>query len=234
MASVPVQAYASNCNNCKLRHGSYAAACGASVASTERLTMAAAQIAATNTHPSVSHYWEHSNAPPARLYRLLKLTPIPNTKREISAHPPSQETKGLAFGITWSPKRQPYCSTGIYQLKEIVNQINIHLDDTADPFCYTSIQLNAHLSAKLHTDRNNHGPSKTIALAPFSGGWLWEHRDPCGCLYEPSIWQDVNGTNPHQTLPHHGPRFSIVLYTHHAATHPDAGPALSRGRALGF
>ena len=37
----------------------------------------------------------------------------------------------------------------------------------------TTMQLNRNYSAKLHVDKNNHGPSYIIALGKYKGGRPW-------------------------------------------------------------
>ena len=40
-------------------------------------------------------------------------------------------------------------------------------------FYNTTMQLNRNYSARLHVDRNIHGPSYTIALGEYEGGRQW-------------------------------------------------------------
>ena len=40
-------------------------------------------------------------------------------------------------------------------------------------FYYTTMQLNRNYSARLHVDKNNHGPSYIIALGEYEGGRQW-------------------------------------------------------------
>ena len=40
-------------------------------------------------------------------------------------------------------------------------------------FYNTTMQLNRNYSARLHVDKNNHGPSYIIALGEYEGGRQW-------------------------------------------------------------
>ena len=44
---------------------------------------------------------------------------------------------------------------------------------TETNFFNTTMQLNRNYSARLHVDKNNHGPSYIIALGEYQGGRLW-------------------------------------------------------------
>ena len=46
-------------------------------------------------------------------------------------------------------------------------------------FHNTTMQLNRNYSARLHVDKNSHGPSYIIALGNYQGGRLWCY-DPAG------------------------------------------------------
>ena len=67
---------------------------------------------------------------------------------------------------------------------------------------------------KMHTDRNNYGPSYILACGDYSCGELF-----IGDKREPRIgnirdrWFRFDGRHPHATAPYVGERFSIVVYT---------------------
>jgi len=66
--------------------------------------------------------------------------------------------------------------------KVLVKLIQSCPEAQAERFKYTTLQLNRNYPAKLHVDRNNHGPSYIIGLGNYTGGELWimDQHDPFG------------------------------------------------------
>ncbi|CAK0814276.1 unnamed protein product, partial [Prorocentrum cordatum] len=105
-------------------------------------------------------------------------------------------------------------------------------------FMYTSIQLNYNYNAKMHVDKNNHGPSYIIGLGSYTKGGLWIY-DPNGTDFQkvtvsklpgyPHLregdmapgfvvdikdrWLRFDGTIPHMALDFEGTRISIVYFS---------------------
>lgn len=88
-----------------------------------------------------------------------------------------------------------------------------------DPsFRYTHITLNCNLRCKRHTDGGNAGPSYIAAFGRFSGGQLIVEPPGGGdaetMLDCQSKFVKFNGkTQPHETAPFQGERFTLVYYT---------------------
>ncbi|CAJ1421142.1 unnamed protein product [Effrenium voratum] len=117
------------------------------------------------------------------------------------------------------------------------------LGETMDPtFRYTSMQCNSMYSARLHVDKNNHGPSQIIGLGPYTGGELWVYQEEGGnipmVVTEPlrgyphltvgkviygrlhsirNAWFSFDGRVPHSAMPFEGDRLSIVYFTRSGA-----------------
>lgn len=88
-----------------------------------------------------------------------------------------------------------------------------------DPsFSYTHITLNRNLRCKRHTDGGNAGPSYIAAFGNFKGGKLLV-EPPGGGVPEMELdlksrFVQFNGkTQPHETMPFSGERFTLVYYT---------------------
>jgi hypothetical protein len=103
-----------------------------------------------------------------------------------------------------------------------------------DPnFVYTHITLNRNLRCKRHTDGGNAGPSYIAAFGNFIGGGLMVEPPGGG---QPETLLDLhsnfvmfNGkTQPHETAPFTGERFTLVYYTSDIA--PEEGAVDRRRR----
>mmetsp|Transcript_23158 Transcript_23158/g.82718 ORF Transcript_23158/g.82718 Transcript_23158/m.82718 type:complete len:144 (-) Transcript_23158:145-576(-) len=86
-------------------------------------------------------------------------------------------------------------------------------------FVWHSITLNKDLQCRRHTDRGNHGPSLIIGFGDYTGGKLgvWQ---PWGKDGAPTIVDikhrlvSFDGkTQPHETQPFTGTRFTAVFYS---------------------
>ena len=96
-------------------------------------------------------------------------------------------------------------------------------------FCCTSISVNSGYAAKLHRDRNNHGPSICKAIGDFSGGLLGyfaeddrtmelrllkrNHEHEAVYFYVKSAFQLFDGNRGHWVEPFEGERISFVFFT---------------------
>lgn len=220
---------------CKGRHGKSAHLFDPSVPLAEALIERAAQISHDHLMNNEKWYWMNDIAPTAQLLRLVHASNFSKTKREIATKPIPDEATGQCLGVTWTPDKQPYCGTH-HNAERIINLINHILDDSPDGkhYRYTSIQINGLTGAAIHTDRHNLGIDKAIALGPRAAGWLLEISNS-----DPSILLDThfittNGHIPHLTVPHVGLRYSIILYTHHAANLPNSANALQIAQSYGI
>ena len=85
-----------------------------------------------------------------------------------------------------------------------------------DPnFKYTSIQLNRNVATKPHTDRNNKGLSKTIALGRHTGGGVVIEDKPgkTKTLDTNQRMVTFDGTKRHHSAKHRGDRIVAIYYT---------------------
>ena len=96
-------------------------------------------------------------------------------------------------------------------------------------FCCTSISVNSGYAAKLHRDRNNHGPSICKAVGDFSGGLLGyfaddnrtmelrtlkqNHEHEAVYFHVKSAFQLFDGNRAHWVEPYEGERISFVFFT---------------------
>ena len=96
------------------------------------------------------------------------------------------------------------------------------------------MQINLGLSAALHADGANIGPSLIITMGPHTGGQLWIHKSTEGEILDITRWTLINGLIPHRNIPHFGDRVSVVLFSHTAANGRHAGEAAAQIAAAGF
>ncbi len=99
----------------------------------------------------------------------------------------------------------------------------------AHAFCCTSISVNAGYAAKLHRDRNNHGPSICKSIGDHSGGLLGyfaeddktvelctlkeHHEQEAVYRHVKSAFQLFDGNRGHWVEPFEGERISFVFFT---------------------
>jgi hypothetical protein len=70
-------------------------------------------------------------------------------------------------------------------------------------------------ACKKHIDKNNVGPSYSIALGDFEGGELEVDDGEYIYTYESqNRFVKFNGRNEHWVLPFEGERYSLVYFTH--------------------
>ena len=131
-------------------------------------------------------------------------------------------------------KNKPYCMSFIFgrNMKDPTGRMSFWstkypkvyaelqtLIEKYDPsFYYTHITLNCNLRCKRHTDGGNAGPSYIAAFGRFSGGQLIVEPpgggDTEAILDCHSKFVKFNGkTQPHETAPFKGERFTLVYYT---------------------
>jgi hypothetical protein len=131
-------------------------------------------------------------------------------------------------------RNKPYCMSFIFgrnmkdptgglsywsiQYPDIYAQFQSLLQKYDPDFSYTHITVNRNLRCKRHTDGGNAGPSYIAAFGSFRGGELAVEPPGGG---QPEIRLDLksrlvkfNGkTQPHETMPFEGERFTLVFYT---------------------
>jgi hypothetical protein len=131
-------------------------------------------------------------------------------------------------------RNKPYCMSFIFgrnmkdptqslsywsiQYPQIYAKFQSLLQKYDPSFTYTHITVNRNLRCKKHTDGGNAGPSYIAAFGSFRGGQL-SIEPPGGG--KPEIRLDLksnfvkfNGkTQPHETMPFEGERFTLVYYT---------------------
>lgn len=80
----------------------------------------------------------------------------------------------------------------------------------------------------------NVGPSLIVSLGPCTGGQVWTHRSAEGHVLSANSWTPINGKIPHRTLPYHGHRTSVVLFTHSAAASKTSAVAVAQASNAGL
>jgi hypothetical protein len=115
--------------------------------------------------------------------------------------------KDPSAALSWWSTQYPH----IYQeLQRLMQKYN-------PTFSYTHITLNKNLHCKRHTDGGNAGPSYIIGLGNYTGGSLQiESADGAKMQQQDlhSTFVLFNGkTQPHETLPFTGDRYTLVYYT---------------------
>jgi hypothetical protein len=131
--------------------------------------------------------------------------------------------KDPSGGLSWWSTQYP----DVYEkLRALMTKYDPH-------FSYTHITLNRNLQCKRHTDGGNAGPSYIGAFGNFVGGGLIVEPPGGG---QPETLLDLhsnfvmfNGkTQPHETAPFTGERFTLVYYTSDIA--PEVGAVDRRKR----
>jgi hypothetical protein len=129
---------------------------------------------------------------------------------------------------------KPYCMSFIFgrnmkdptgglswwstQYPDVYEQLRALMSKYDPNFVYTHITLNRNLRCKRHTDGGNAGPSYIAAFGTFQGGGLIVEQVGGGMpetvLDLRSNFAKFNGkTQPHETMPFKGERFTLVYYT---------------------
>ena len=119
--------------------------------------------------------------------------------------------KDPAAAVSWWSTQYPHIYSELQQLMQSYNPA----------FSYTHITLNKNLRCKRHTDGGNAGPSYIIGLGNYTGGALQieSNHGPDGSTIIQqedlhSTFVLFNGkTQPHETLPFSGDRYTLVFYT---------------------
>lgn len=132
-------------------------------------------------------------------------------------------------GLSWWSTKYP----------EVYAQLQALMNKYDPSFQYTHITLNRNLRCKRHTDGGNAGLSYIAGFGSYNGGELLVEQPPGGggrkssetILNLNSTFVMFNGkTQPHETLPFTGERFTLVYYT--SDIEPEEG-AIDRRRVLG-
>jgi hypothetical protein len=116
--------------------------------------------------------------------------------------------KDPSAALSWWSTQYPH----IYkELQQLMHRYN-------PAFTYTHITLNKNLRCKRHTDGGNAGLSYIIGLGSYTGGALQiESSESKGIIQQQDLHSTFvlfNGkTQPHETLPFTGDRYTLVYYT---------------------
>lgn len=111
-------------------------------------------------------------------------------------------------GLSWWSTQYPH----VYQqLRSLMSRYD-------SSFSYTHITLNRNLRCKRHTDGGNAGPSYIAAFGRFSGGGLLVEAPGGGkpesvCNLHSQFVKFNGKTQPHETMPFTGERYTLVYYT---------------------
>ena len=116
--------------------------------------------------------------------------------------------KDPAGGLSWWSIKYPH----------VYDKLSALISNYDPSFSYTHITLNRNLRCKRHTDGGNAGPSYIAAFGNFKGGKLLVEPPGGGTpemeLDLKSRFVKFNGkTQPHETIPFSGERFTLVYYT---------------------
>jgi len=125
--------------------------------------------------------------------------------------------------------KDPKASLSFWSIKypKVYTELQKLMSNYDPSFQYTHITLNYNLRCKRHTDGGNLGPSYIAAFGNFDGGELIvevEQHQPSGGIHKStttdrhldlkSRFVKFNGkTQPHETSPFHGDRYTLVYYT---------------------
>ena len=178
-------------------------------------------------------FWRLSTLPLPSLYRLLLSMEWPTLARADVQSSTNSGAKGCCFGLSRGHSPHPYCNAPDRALRFMQGVISSAAAQHPS-FRFTSMQVNIGLSAALHADGGNVGPSLVVSLGPHAGGQLWVFRANEGCVLDLEAWTPINGRIPHKNLPHAGDRVSIVLFTHSAAASRNSSQALTGCAMAGF
>ena len=86
----------------------------------------------------------------------------------------------------------------------------------------------------MHVDSSNAGLSLIITLGPFASRPTWAVARNQQVLLPRHEWAELDGNQPHMSLPYSGDRVSIVLFVHATALTPSALPLLRQAAAMGL
>ena len=178
----------------------------------DRILYHAAHVVSQN-NTGTSSYWDNSNDYVAVLYRAVMDMQLPAARRPSIAQY-SDDTKGAVFGVTACAALGPYSRGGGPKVKFVLSKIVETLALEHPSFCFSSVQINVGLRAKIHVDSGNIGPSCFLELGPFVGGGLWQAGDDGPTILNGREWRTCDGRKPHCTLPYIGSRVSIIAFTH--------------------
>ena len=182
---------------------------------------------------SIKQYWWRSTDPYPMFFMLLSTVDWPTLKRGEVISSKKSPAKGCCFGLSRGLQPFAFCHTP-HKFLPLIQQV-IKSAALAHPnFRYTSMQVNVDLSAALHADSSNLGPSLTLAIGPHVGGNLWVFRSEEGSVLDIGKWSLTNGRIPHKSLPHAGHRISIVLFTHSAAASRNSSTVIAAASEAGF
>ena len=177
-------------------------------------------------------YWTTSPDPFPVLYRCLSTVQWPILKRADGISSKGSPARGCCFGLSRGNSPNPYCHAP-EKYHALIHQIITSAARDHPLFRFTTIQINVDLSAALHADCANIGPSLVLAIGPHTGGNLWVFNSAEGTTIDLSKWSLTNGRLPHTSLPHAGKRMSIVLFTHAATMSNNASSAIAETAVAG-
>ena len=133
----------------------------------------------------LEQHWNVADEEGPNLFRAICNIKLPPLKRAVTLPANSADgVMGTCYGISWSRECKPDYVANTAQVRVLIQLVADQLKTIDPQFCFTSIQVNMHLRAKLHVDQSNVGHSYAIALGPFVGGWLW--NDDGGHLSVPT------------------------------------------------
>ena len=187
----------------------------------------AAHVEISTRTSKVADYWNYSMDPRPVLFRAITALNLNPTVRQNVKGGSKESSTGLCIGITLGRDRMPICRIP----QALVPAMNLIIQDLAlhvPGMRYSSIQINVNLMSKPHVDSGNIGTSYTMSLGPVTGGCLWTAGEAPTAIHNTlSKWTLLHGSAPHGTLPFCGPRVSIVVFTHSALGHSQAGLAIT-------
>lgn len=182
--------------------------------------------AKSSINPSISISKTDHNAT-LKLLKTMDWTMAKNTSRRNVIRADDKVTPRNKMG-------KPYCMSFIFgknmkdptgtlsywstKYPKVYEELQTLMGKYDPKFQYTHITLNCNLRCKRHTDGGNAGPSYIAAFGNFEGGGLMVEQPGGG---KPEVTLDLksqfvkfNGkTQPHETAPFKGERFTLVYYT---------------------
>ena len=138
------------------------------------------------------------------------------------------------FGLIRDRCGQYYMTAPTKAYPRVVRLVNAWMRDcwterSSHAFCCTSISVNSGYAARLHRDRNNHGPSICKSIGDHAGGLLGyfadddknldlctlkeNHEHESVYFHVRSAFQLFDGNRAHWVEPFEGMRISFVFFT---------------------